>query len=273
VATAVAARAAPARRLGHLDFAVMSVYWVAIGFLWNSMGLLVVPYLVEHLVGRQLEGTATAFMENLGTVVAIVWQPLAGAISDRTRTPWGRRRPFIFLGTVGDAVFLTAIALSGAYLPLVAAYVLLQLASNTAQGPYQGLLPDLVPAEQKGTASGYYGASNLIGTLLGAGLSGIILAHAGVGAVLASVAGALLATMLLTVTLVPDRGAAAALSHGMSTMTAETRQRRMKEDRAGSDLRHPLEAAGCGLCWRAATGWCLLAPCRAHSRGIRRGTH
>src|SRR5437867_8419253 len=32
----------------------------------------------------------------------------------------------------------------------------------------------------------------------------------------------------------PDRGAAAALSHGMSTMTAETRQRRMKEARAGS---------------------------------------
>ena len=230
MATAVAARAAPARRLGHLDFAVMSVYWVAIGFLWNSMGLLVVPYLVEHLVGRQLEGTATAFMENLGTVVAIVWQPLAGAISDRTRTPWGRRRPFIFLGTVGDAVFLTAIALSGAYLPLVAAYVLLQLASNTAQGPYQGLLPDLVPAEQKGTASGYYGASNLIGTLLGAGLSGIILAHAGVGAVLASVAGALLATMLLTVTLVPDRGAAAerldpTLQLVVRTFTAPLRER------------------------------------------------
>ena len=64
-------------------------------------------------------------------------------------------------------MFLTAIALSGAFLPLVAGYVLLQLASNTAQGPYQGLLPDLVPEAQKGTASGYYGASNLVGTLLG----------------------------------------------------------------------------------------------------------
>ncbi|HEX6350859.1 MAG TPA: MFS transporter [Candidatus Dormibacteraeota bacterium] len=205
MASAVIA-AAPARRLRHLDFLVMSLYWVAIGFLWNSMGLLVVPYLVEHIVGKQLEGTATAFMENLGTLVAIVWQPLAGAISDRTRTRWGRRRPFIFAGTIGDAVFLTAIALSGAYLPLVAAYVLLQLASNTAQGPYQGLLPDLVPAEQKGTASGYYGASNLVGTLLGAGASGLILAHAGIGAVLASVAVSLVATMLITVTLVPDRG-------------------------------------------------------------------
>jgi Na+/melibiose symporter-like transporter len=196
----------PVRPLGHLDFVVMSVYWVAIGFLWNSMGLLVVPYLVEHVVGKALEGTATAFMENLGTLVAIVWQPLMGAVSDRTRTRWGRRRPFIFVGTIGDAVFLTAIALSGAYLPLVAGYVLLQLASNTAQGPYQGLLPDLVPPAQKATASGYYGASNLLGTLLGAGASGIILAHAGVGAVLASVGAALLLTMALTVTLVPDRG-------------------------------------------------------------------
>ena len=106
---------------------------------------------------------------------------------------------------LGDFVAILALLVLSI---LVAGYVLLQLASNTAQGPYQGLLPDLVPEAQKGTASGYYGASNLVGTLLGAGLSGIILAHAGIGAVLASVAVALLGTMLLTVTLVPDEAPA-----------------------------------------------------------------
>ena len=46
-------------------------------------------------------------------------------------------------------------------------YFLLQTASNTAQGPYQGLLPDVVPPEQRGEASGYYGVANLVGILAG----------------------------------------------------------------------------------------------------------
>jgi len=43
-------------------------------------------------------------------VVAVVWQPVAGNLSDRTRTPWGRRRPFMLAGTAGDLVFLLGLA-------------------------------------------------------------------------------------------------------------------------------------------------------------------
>ena len=46
-------------------------------------------------------------------------------------------------------------------------YVFFQMASNTAQGPYQGMLPDQVPADQRGEASGYYGLMNMLGTIVG----------------------------------------------------------------------------------------------------------
>src|SRR5215218_4360215 len=96
-------------RLTHLDFVVLSLYWVAIGYLWQSLGTLLLPSLVQDLVGAASKGRALSLLEGIGTIVAIVWQPLAGALSDRTRTRWGRRHPYILTGTLGDLVFLAAL--------------------------------------------------------------------------------------------------------------------------------------------------------------------
>lgn len=194
----------PQRRLSHLDFVVLSLYWVAIGYLWNSLTALILPDLIIQLVGRHHEGLASSLLKSIGTVMAIVWQPVVGAVSDRTVTPWGRRRPFIVAGTLGDLVFLAGIALAGSYWWLVVMYFLLQFSSNTAQAPYQGLLPDLVPRAQRGVASGYYGVANLVGILAGTVGAGLLLAHLGRGAAIASIAVVLAATMLITVLAVPD---------------------------------------------------------------------
>ena len=203
----VAAAAAPPKRLNHFDFVVLSLYWVAIGYLWNSLTALILPDLIIQLVGREHEGLAASFLKSLGTLVAILWQPAIGGISDRTITPWGRRRPFIVAGTAGDVLFLTGIALAGNYWWLVACYFLLQLASNTAHAPYQGLLPDVVPVEQRGTASGYYGVANLVGIASGTVGAGLLLAHFGRSAAVTSIVVVLVTTMLVTVLVVPDRAA------------------------------------------------------------------
>jgi Na+/melibiose symporter-like transporter len=144
-------------------------------------------------------------LKAIGTVVAIVWQPIVGGISDRTVTRWGRRRPFIFSGTIGDLLFLAGIALAGNYWWLVILYFGLQFTSNTAQAPYQGLLPDVVPASQRGEASGYYGVANLVGIAAGTVGAGILLAYFGRGPAILSIALVLVTTMLATVLLVPDR--------------------------------------------------------------------
>ena len=195
----------PLRRLGHLDFALLSIYWVAIGYLWTSLGGLIIPDLVLPLVGTANEGVALALLEGVGSLMAVVWQPVIGAVSDRARTPWGRRRPFIVAGTAGDVIFLVGLALSGSFWVVLMFYFLLQTASNTAQGPYQGLLPDVVPEEQRGTASGYYGISNVVGLLAGTVGAGFILAHAGRTAAILSICVLLVATMLPTVLLIEDR--------------------------------------------------------------------
>ena len=176
--------------------------------MWNSLTALILPQLIIDLVGRGNEGVAAGFLKAIGTTVAVVWQPLVGGISDRTSTRWGRRRPFIFGGTLGDLIFLAGIALAGNYWWLVVVYFGLQFASNTAQAPYQGLLPDVVPEPQRGEASGFYGVANLVGIAAGTVGAGILLAHFGRGAAIFSIALVLVTTMLATVAQVPDRATA-----------------------------------------------------------------
>jgi MFS family permease len=193
------------RRLSYIDFALLSIYWIAVGYLWTSLGGLILPNLVLELVGSEHKGVALSALEGIGTLMAVVWQPVVGAISDRTRTPFGRRHPFIVAGTLGDVLFLIGLALSGSYWLVAIFYFLLQTASNTAQGPYQGLMPDVVPAEQRATASGFYGIANGLGLLGGTVVAGYILAHAGRTAAILSICVVLVVTMLPTVTLIPDR--------------------------------------------------------------------
>lgn len=169
------------------------------------MGLLILPQLVERLVGNAHKGLALGVLEGVGSLMAVVWQPLVGAFSDRTRTRFGRRHPFIAIGTAGDIVFLIGIALAGSYWMLLVFYFLLQTASNTAQGPYQGLLPDVVAQPQRGQASGYYGLSNVVGLFTGTVVGGYILAHGGSTVAILSICAVLIATALPTVLLVPDR--------------------------------------------------------------------
>jgi MFS family permease len=188
--------------LGRLT--LLSLYWVAIGYLWNSIGAQVLPPIIRGFVGQAHQGTALSILESTGTLIAVFWQPVIGALSDRTTIAWGRRRPYIAGGAVGSAVFLVLMAFVGSYFWLFAVYFLLQLASNTAQGPYQGLLPDVVPDADLGKAGAFYGLGNLLGTLVGFVVVGIFTSHGRYDLAFYSMAAMLLVTMVLTVTLVPD---------------------------------------------------------------------
>src|SRR5207244_5970393 len=119
------------------------------------------------LVGKANAGSGLALLTLLGAVVAILVQPTIGTISDYTITRWGRRKPYIVIGAVLDVVFLAGIATSNTYVSVVAFVVLLQISSNFAQGPVQGYVPDLVPAQQVRLASVLLGVIIVLGRIGG----------------------------------------------------------------------------------------------------------
>src|SRR5207302_796297 len=79
--TAVAVTTSPRSRLRHVDFVVLALYWVAIGYLWQSLGTLILPGMVQDLVGPADKGKALSLLEGIGTVMAVFWQPMMGAVS------------------------------------------------------------------------------------------------------------------------------------------------------------------------------------------------
>lgn len=105
-----------------------------------------------------------------GAIVGIIIQPTVGYISDFTTSRWGRRKPYIVFGSILDLVFLAGIASANTVLALAAFVLLLQLSTNTARGPFQGYVPDLVAERQVGLASGLVGLMNIVGNVAGFGL-------------------------------------------------------------------------------------------------------
>jgi MFS family permease len=93
-------------------------------------------------------------------MIALLVQAVMGLLSDRSTLRWGRRRPFIVAGTLGELVVLSLIgAIAGmegmaGYWVLFGLYSLSMVASNAAHAATQGLIPDLVPEDQRGRFSG-----------------------------------------------------------------------------------------------------------------------
>ena len=189
------------RRLRAIDYITVNIYWLGLNFLTGSLTPIILPYLVQQFVPQALKNTYYGGLRTAGLIVAILVQPLAGLLSDRSTLRWGRRRPFILLGTILDLVFLTLVALSGNYWMLFIAVLFLQFSSNIAHGALQGLIPDLVPQEQRGRASGVKAVMELLPVVLLPLLGiGVLVDQGRIWAALLVVMIALLVAMLLTMT-------------------------------------------------------------------------
>ncbi len=148
----------------------LSIYWLGIQAIWGGLNLVVIPARLDA-INPGATGTLMGLLYIVGAVAAIVVQPTVGVISDYTVSRWGRRKPYIVIGTALDMLFLAGLALSNEFLAILALYFLLQVSSNFAQGPFQGYVPDLVPARQVGLASGLMGLMLALGTIVGVGLA------------------------------------------------------------------------------------------------------
>ena len=144
-----------AKGFGPADYIKISIFGFALAALWGSLHTIIIQMRLLDFGFTGPEKTLWLGLLTLaGLVVAMIVQPIAGAISDRSSFRWGRRRPYILLGTILAMLLLPGIGFSGSYLTLFIIYCLLQVSCNIAQGPYQGFIPDLVPGERRGLGSG-----------------------------------------------------------------------------------------------------------------------
>ena len=145
----------------------LSIYWLGINGIWGALDGVILQARMPSLVGQDATGIALASAKIGGVLIAIIVQPTVGSISDYTTSRWGRRKPYIAIGASLDVLFLIGIAMSNSFVAIVAFLVLLQFSSNFAQGPFQGYVPDLVPARQVGLASALVGVMTVLGVITG----------------------------------------------------------------------------------------------------------
>ncbi len=184
------------------EIITLNAYWVGLSFMWNSLHVIILPAVLLNYVPESQKNSYLGILTFFGLVIAMVIQPISGALSDRWVSRWGRRRPLILIGTAFDFVFLAILGWAGGLLWLAIGYIGLQLSSNIAHGPAQGLLPDRVPAGQLGSASGVKNLMDMAGLVAASLLMGrlvppdIVLAIRPLGVVMAVLAAAALVTLL-----------------------------------------------------------------------------
>lgn len=112
-------------------------------------------------------------VENLGllffvtSIFSTVTTPIAGALSDRTRSNWGRRTPWIIGGSAIGAIALAGVAYMPTFWTITAVWVLAAVALNSMQPALTTVVADRFPEHARGTASGFVGAGMTAGGTVG----------------------------------------------------------------------------------------------------------
>jgi MFS family permease len=106
-----------------------------------------------YLAGYGLPNVAIGFLANERSAVGSLLQPIVGAWSDRLRTSFGRRIPFLVL-IIPVIIGFLVLAARPSIEMVVAIFILGPLCMTIVATAYQVLLPDCVEPEQRGITNG-----------------------------------------------------------------------------------------------------------------------
>ncbi len=173
------------KKLHWYDFLSINSYWLGINIASGILTPVLLPALVIIFMPEAQKNTYLATVRVIGLAMAMLVQPLAGMLSDRSTHKMGRRRPYILVGAVlniiflfivgastlligspADSFFQSNLGVTTSYAVLVLGIVLLQISSNIGHGALQGLIPDIVPENQRGKASGVKAVFELLPVFL-----------------------------------------------------------------------------------------------------------
>ncbi len=147
------------RPIRWYDYITYNVYFFGLTTLSQTMGL-ITPLLVQQFVGEAQKATYYGTFRLFTLMVALLAQALMGIFSDRSTISWGRRRPYILVGTVVTGILTILIGFTAGMEGMTGFWVLFAIGlvqpvfSNMSQAAEQGIIPDLVPDEKRGRFSG-----------------------------------------------------------------------------------------------------------------------
>ena len=118
--------------------------------------------------------TSISLMMMIGSFFTLFAQPIVGVISDRWRSPFGRRAFWIVAGAIGGAVFMVGLRYSSTVALLTVFWTVGQVSLNFMQAPLSTTVADRVPENRVGMVSGLSGVGMMAGFTGGSVVAGLL---------------------------------------------------------------------------------------------------
>src|SRR3989442_15822293 len=159
---------------GNLRHAGLSAFWFGSNFLWILLTAVLIQNQIDSGVPKGSQNTAIGVALGIGGLLAMTVPPLVGAWSDRLHSRFGRRRRIMVAGSILTLPGLVILMLANNYVEVLVGYAIIQFFFNAAGAAYAGIIPDVVPAQQVGKASGFLATMTQLGIGAGLGVTSLI---------------------------------------------------------------------------------------------------
>ena len=166
----VAALAEPTRRVGAGWIAAFATAWLGIWMAQLTPVQLLLPAQIDaELHPDDWIDSVVAFgmISGIAAIATIIAYPLTGALSDRTTSRFGRRRPWILIGALVFALSLVVLGFQTQIWAIGAAWVAASVGFCIMTAALTATISDQVPVGQRGFVSGWMSAPQAVGIIVG----------------------------------------------------------------------------------------------------------
>jgi MFS family permease len=167
-------------QLSHTKQLILNFLWFPLNAETAALLPIVIPtqlllFVPSSQVGSAEQATVLSWLVVAASIVSLLMPPFIGALSDRTRGKLGRRRPYLLAGGLLLVASTPLLVNASTIVDFLAGLALLHGGMNLINSAYQSLVPDRVPQEQRGMASGYVGGLTILGSVASLALAAYLL--------------------------------------------------------------------------------------------------
>jgi len=164
------------RQRARLQYSLMVNFFLLMALYSGVLGVLLPNQIARLDPGNKANNLALLFA--ITSIFSTLATPIAGALSDRTRSRWGRRTPWIAIGSLAGSLALFGVSWMTSFWSLMVLWVMAAIAYNSMQPAMTTLIADRFAPEVRGGVSGIVGAGMTAGLTAGTVVAGYLAGQA-----------------------------------------------------------------------------------------------
>ncbi len=160
-------------RPGRWQYLGLALALLAVSAVWGAGLQVLLPQQVAAIAGNAHKVAVLGLVTGMSAIVAMAWAPIAGFLSDRTRSRLGRRNIWVLGGAMATALLLLLLGQAATIPLLIALWCAVQITTNSILSPLSAVIPERFPISRRGTISALAGIGALLGTFVGVAIGGL----------------------------------------------------------------------------------------------------